>query len=99
MKAKSPKWKIPKNLQQLIDADSPDGDGMWEDDRWDPILLTVMAGTSYGGYRRVCCLGGVRAHLQDSDRGRLGAHSRFLTCFTHDITTIKKGLTLTLREG
>ena len=49
MKAKSPKWKIPKNLQQLIDADSPDGDGMWEDDSWDPILLTVMAGTSYGG--------------------------------------------------
>src|SRR6266446_3704971 len=49
MKAKAPKWKIPKNLQELIDADSPDGDGMWEDDSWDPILLTVMAGTSYGG--------------------------------------------------
>lgn len=46
---RSPQWKIPKDLQQQIDADSPDGDGMWEDDRWDPILLTVMAGTSYEG--------------------------------------------------
>jgi hypothetical protein len=48
-KAKTPKWNIPENLQALIDADSSDGDGIWEDDSWDPILLTVMAGTSYGG--------------------------------------------------
>jgi len=44
-----PKWNIPKDLQELIDADSPDGDGMWEDDGWEPILLTVMAGTSHEG--------------------------------------------------
>ena len=49
MRAKLPTWKIPKNLQELIDDDSPDGDGMWEDGSWDPILLTVMAGTSYYG--------------------------------------------------
>lgn len=49
MKSKLPEWKIPKNLQELINADSPDGDGMWEDDRWDPIQLTVIAGTSYEG--------------------------------------------------
>ena len=44
-----PEWNIPRNLQELIDADSPDGDGMWEDSSWEPILLTVMAGTSYNG--------------------------------------------------
>jgi hypothetical protein len=49
MKNSSPTWEIPQNLQKLIDADSSDGDGMWQDNRWDPILLTVMAGTSYGG--------------------------------------------------
>jgi hypothetical protein len=49
MTLRSPKWKIPKNLQQQIQDDSPDGDGMWEDDLWDPILLTVMSGTSYQG--------------------------------------------------
>ncbi len=41
-----PNWKIPANLQQRLDADD---DGIWEDDRWDPILLTVMTGTSYEG--------------------------------------------------
>jgi hypothetical protein len=46
---KTPEWNIPENLQALIEADSADGDGMWEDDSWDPILLTVMAGTSYNG--------------------------------------------------
>jgi hypothetical protein len=45
----TPEWSIPENLQARIDADSSDGDGMWEDDSWDPILLTVMAGTTYGG--------------------------------------------------
>ena len=44
-----PEWNIPGNLQELIDADSPDGDGMWADDSWDPILLTVGAGTSLAG--------------------------------------------------
>lgn len=41
-----PQWSIPGDLQERLDAD--DG-GMWEDDRWAPILLTVMKGTSYGG--------------------------------------------------
>jgi hypothetical protein len=40
-----PKWNIPDNLQVLIDQ----GGGIWEDESWDPILLTVMADTSYGG--------------------------------------------------
>jgi hypothetical protein len=39
-----PKWKIPKNLLKLIAED-----GMWESERFEPILLMVMAGTSYGG--------------------------------------------------
>jgi len=39
--SKCRKWNIPRNLQELIDADSPDGDGMWADDGWDPIPLTV----------------------------------------------------------
>ncbi len=41
-----PSWTIPGNLQELIDVDEG---GMWEDSRWEPILLTVMSGTSYGG--------------------------------------------------
>jgi len=41
-----PDWTIPNNLQELIDSDEG---GMWEDTRWDPVLLTVMGGTSYGG--------------------------------------------------
>ena len=39
----SPKWSVPKNLKQLVE----EGDGMWDDDRWSPIILTVMSGTSY----------------------------------------------------
>jgi len=42
-----PEWNIPRNLQELIDADSPDGDGIWEDNSWEPFLLSVMAGSSY----------------------------------------------------
>jgi hypothetical protein len=41
-----PEWIIPQNLQELLDSDEG---GIWEDDRWAPILLTVMKGTSYGG--------------------------------------------------
>ncbi len=41
-----PEWTIPGNLQKLVSAD---GDGIWEDARWDPVLLTVMGGISYCG--------------------------------------------------
>jgi len=41
-----PDWMIPEDLQQLVEADK---DGIWEDTRWEPVLLTVMSGTSYGG--------------------------------------------------
>jgi len=40
-----PVWKIPKNIQTRVDAE----DGMWEDERFDPILLTVMSGVEYEG--------------------------------------------------
>ena len=40
----APIWEIPANLDTLLDADKG---GMWEDDRWAPITLTVMKGTSY----------------------------------------------------
>lgn len=39
-----PEWRIPENLDKLIHA----GDGIWEDDRWAPLLLTVMTGTTHG---------------------------------------------------
>jgi len=42
----SPKWSVPNNLNQLIE----DGDGMWEDERWSPIILMVMSGTSKSRY-------------------------------------------------
>lgn len=45
VKRKLPKWKIPKNIQKRVD----DEDGMWEDERFDPILLTVMSGVEYEG--------------------------------------------------
>jgi hypothetical protein len=45
MKARQPEWSVPENLPELINNE----DGMWEDDRWDPILLTVMKGTVYNG--------------------------------------------------
>jgi hypothetical protein len=41
-----PEWDIPKDLQARLDSDEG---GMWDDDRWAPILLTVMKGTSYRG--------------------------------------------------
>jgi hypothetical protein len=41
----SPKWSMPKNLEKLVD----ENDGIWEDERWKPILLTVMSATSSRG--------------------------------------------------
>lgn len=41
---KLPEWKIPKNIAKLVKEDD-----MWEDDRYEPILLTVMPGTSHRG--------------------------------------------------
>src|SRR5690349_325677 len=41
-----PVWKIPIDLQDRLNTDEG---GMWQDDRWAPILLTVMKGTSYDG--------------------------------------------------
>jgi hypothetical protein len=41
-----PEWIIPQNLQELLDSDEG---GIWEDDRWSPILLTAMKDTLYGG--------------------------------------------------
>ena len=40
-----PAWRIPKNLEQQV----ADGDGSWEERRFDPILLTVMSGVEYEG--------------------------------------------------
>lgn len=40
-----PIWKIPKNIQKRVD----DEDGMWEDERFDPILLTVMSEVEHEG--------------------------------------------------
>jgi hypothetical protein len=42
----TPDWSIPENLAELLDADE---DGIWEDDSWDPILLSVMKDTVYRG--------------------------------------------------
>ena len=41
-----PEWNIPKNLDELL---ANDDDGTWEDDHWEPIVLTVMTGTSLDG--------------------------------------------------
>lgn len=42
---KMPTWKRPKNISKALD----DGDGVWEDERWSPILLTAMSGTEFDG--------------------------------------------------
>ena len=42
---KMPTWKSPKNIGKALD----EGEGYWEDERWSPILLTVMSGTEYEG--------------------------------------------------
>src|SRR5262249_39691884 len=41
----SPKWSMPENLNELVEQN----DGMWDDDRWDPILLTIMSDDSSRG--------------------------------------------------
>ena len=46
MTARHPKWEIPRDLASLVAADA---DATWEDDRWDPIQLSVIGGTTYGG--------------------------------------------------
>jgi hypothetical protein len=40
-----PSWKPPKNIAKVLE----DGDGFWENERWSPILLTVMSGTEFEG--------------------------------------------------
>jgi hypothetical protein len=40
-----PTWKPPKNIARALE----DGDGMWEDKRWSPLILTAMSGTKYDG--------------------------------------------------
>ena len=40
----SPIWEIPANIEEIVAEDE-----MWEDDRWSPILLTVIGGTTYKG--------------------------------------------------
>jgi hypothetical protein len=42
---KMPTWKPPKNTAKTLE----DGDGIWEDSRWSPILLTLMSGTEFEG--------------------------------------------------
>ena len=40
-----PKWQVPKDLKKRGAA----ADGSWEDERYDPLLLTVNTGGTYGG--------------------------------------------------
>jgi hypothetical protein len=40
----SPIWEIPANIEEIVAEDE-----MWEDDRWSPIILTVIGGTTYKG--------------------------------------------------
>jgi hypothetical protein len=42
---KMPRWKPPVDLTQAL----ADGGGMWEDERWSPILVTAMSGTKHQG--------------------------------------------------
>jgi hypothetical protein len=42
---KMPKWKAPKDIAKALE----EGDGVWEDERWSPIFLTVMSGTELDG--------------------------------------------------
>jgi hypothetical protein len=42
----TPDWSIPENIAELLDADEG---GIWEDDSWYPILLSMMKDTMYRG--------------------------------------------------
>ncbi len=44
MKSKRPEWRVPDDLQSLIDDDLS-----WETNDWSPILLSVVTNTSYDG--------------------------------------------------
>lgn len=44
MKNENPVWDIPKNITEIVAEEE-----MWEDDRWKPVLLTVIGGTAYKG--------------------------------------------------
>ena len=39
-----PVWAIPQNIEAIIKTEE-----LWGDDRWSPILLTILGGTSYKG--------------------------------------------------
>jgi hypothetical protein len=41
-----PRWKPPRDVAKAL----VDGDGCWEDERWSPILLTAMSGTTHQGH-------------------------------------------------
>jgi len=42
---KMPQWKLPQQLESIIE----ENDGQWEDDRREPIILTVISGTTFEG--------------------------------------------------
>jgi len=42
---KRPEWKVPKNLVAVLE----ENDGVWEDERWAPILVTAMSATEFHG--------------------------------------------------
>ena len=44
MHTKPPDWEVPSNIAEIVAEEE-----MWEDDRWSPILLTVLGGTIYRG--------------------------------------------------
>jgi hypothetical protein len=45
VKRNLPKWRVPKNIEKRVEAE----DGLWESERFDPILLNVMSDTSHNG--------------------------------------------------
>lgn len=40
------KWDVPKNIYEIVYADE---DFTWEDNSWEPILLSIFGDTSYEG--------------------------------------------------
>ena len=67
-----PDWTIPGNLQELVDSDEG---SIWEDTRWEPVLLTVMGGTSYGG-RAIRLAWQIEFQPDDELHGQTGNLSR-----------------------